>query len=241
MRQIRIEKTSVERTPELAAYLASINNFPALTVEQEIDLTIAAQAGNKQAKDMLVNCNLRFVVSIAKQYNYCRGTLSIMDLINEGNMGLIEAVDTFDVTQGFKFISYAVAFIRKYILQALSKKSRIVTNYQEKDAPNTHTSLDEPCYDDNDTTLADVYCQHTDKESNTSLSSDLLRIMHTLLNDKELYIVCHIYGINAMPESKFIIAERLRLTEERIRQIAEYAIHKLKTNEKAIRLLLKYL
>lgn len=237
---MRIEKTSVERTPELAAYLASIANFPILTDEQEINLALAAQNGNKQAKDMLVNCNLRFVVSIAKQYNYCRGSLSILDLINEGNLGLIAAVDTFDTTKGFKFISHAVFSIRKYIMLALNHTSRIVNDYHPT-SPNTHTSLDAPAYDDSDTTLADVYCQHTDKETDASLLTDILRAMQAILTQREILIVCSIFGIETMAVSKFIISERLGLTEERVRQISERAIGKLKQNHKAMALLVKYI
>jgi len=240
MRQIRIEKTSVERTPELAAYLATIANFPILTIEQEIDLALAAQDGNKQAKDMLVNCNLRFVVSIAKQYNYCRGSLTILDLVNEGNLGLIAAVDTFDTTKGFKFISHAVFSIRKYIMLAITHTSRIVADYHPTSA-NTHTSLDAPAYDDSDTTLADVYCQHSDKESDASLLTDILRAMRAILNQREIIIVRNLFGIETMPVSKFIIAERLGLTEERVRQISEKAINKLKESPKVMALLVKYI
>lgn len=240
MKQIRIEKTSVERTPELAAYLAMIANFPALTIEQEIELAIAAQNGNKAAKDMLVNCNLRFVVSVAKQYNYCRGTLTILDLINEGNIGLVDAVDSFDVTKGFKFISYAVDHIRKHIILALKNSSRIVRDYHPE-SPNTHTSLDAPAYDDSDTTNADIYCQHTDSESDESLLVDILRIMHTMLKEREITIVCQILGIQTMPLSRFVIAENLGLTDERVRQIFDGAINKIKQNENAVALLVKYM
>jgi RNA polymerase primary sigma factor len=238
MKQMRIEKTL--RIPELDAYLRSIDHFPILTAEQEVDLALAAQKGNNEAKNMLVNCNLRFVVSIAKQYYPYRGTLTISDLVNEGSLGLIAAIDTFDTTKGFRLISHAVFSIRKYIMLALNHTSRIVNDYHPTSA-NTYESLDAPAYDDADTTLADVYCQHTDKESDASLLTDILRAMQAILTQREILIVRSIFGIETMAVSKFIIGERLGLTEERVRQISEKAIGKLKENPKAMALLVKYI
>lgn len=240
MRQIRVEQETItDRNPEVAAYLAAIRNFPTLTPEQEVNLAISAQDGNKDAFDMLVNCNLRFVVSIAKQYNYCRGTLTLLDLINEGNIGLMYAVNTFDVTKGIKLISYAVAYIRKNIINALSQKSRIVRDYNGTSA-NTYTSLDEPTYEDNDMTKADIYCQTIDKETDESLLTDVLRAMKAILKQREMYVVCNIFGIQTTPVSKYTVAEKLGLTEERVRQIMEDAMTKLKGNQKVITLLIKY-
>jgi RNA polymerase primary sigma factor len=239
MKQIRIEKKM--RNPELDAYFRTISHFPVLTGEQETNLMLAAQNGDKRAKDMLINCNLRFVASVAKQYEgYCGISLTISDLLNEGSIGLVEAIDTFDVTRGFKFISHAVFSIRKYILDAIKHKSRIVSDYHQT-SPNSHDSLDAPAYDDSDTTLADVYCQHTDKESNADLLTDILRAMNAILTIREKTIVCDIFGIDTIPVAKFVIAERLGMTEERVRQIFENAIKKIKANDNAMMLLVKYI
>ena len=232
----------VERTTELARYLAMVSNFKPLSADEEVELASLIKKGDKAAKDKLVNANLGFVVSVAKQYDYCKGTLSLLDLINEGNMGLIEAAETFDATYGFKFISYAVNYIKAYILDALTRDSRIVTN-RHKGAPNSHASLDAPTADDNDTTLGDIICTSTDAESfaSESLTTDILRVLNSVLKAKEVTIICVMYGIGTPALSKWEIGEKLGVSDERVRQLAQTAIGKLRSNEQAMTLLSKYL
>ena len=232
----------VERTTELARYLAMVSNFKPLSAEEEVEVAALIKKGDKAAKDKLVNANLGFVVSVAKQYDYCKGTLSLLDLINEGNMGLIEAAETFDATYGFKFISYAVNYVKAHILDALTRDSRIVTN-RHKGAPNSHSSLDAPMTDDNDTTLGDILCTSTDAESfaSESLTTDILRVLNSVLKAKEVTIICVMYGIGTPALSKWEIAEKLGVSDERVRQMAQLAICKLRHNERVMTLLSKYL
>ena len=124
IREIKISKTITERTPVLNAYMNDISRYPLLTVEQEVELTYKARRGDAVAKQKLINCNLRFVISIAKQYIH-QG-IPLEDLIMEGNLGLITAIDKFDPMRGFKLSTYAVWWIRQAILNALSEKGRSV-------------------------------------------------------------------------------------------------------------------
>ena len=232
----------VERTTELSRYFAMVSNFKPLTADEEVELAGLIKKGDKAAKDKLVNANLGFVVSVAKQYDYCKGSLSLLDLINEGNMGLIEAAETFDATYGFKFISYAVNYVKAHILDALTRDSRIVTN-RHKGAPNRHASLDAPMTDDSDTTLGDILCTSTDAESfaNESLTTDLLRILNSLLKDREVTIICAMYGIGTPALPKWEIAEKLGMGNEGVRLIVQRAFFKIRNNEQAMTLLSKYL
>lgn len=124
IREIKISKTITERTPVLNAYMNDISRYPLLTVDQEVELTYKARRGDDVAKQKLINCNLRFVISIAKQYIH-QG-IPLEDLIMEGNLGLITAIDKFDPMRGFKLSTYAVWWIRQAILNALSEKGRSV-------------------------------------------------------------------------------------------------------------------
>lgn len=124
MRQLKIVNTITDRSDEMQIYLKEINQYPILTPEEEVELAGQIRAGSQAAKEKLVCSNLRFVVSVAKQYQ--TQSTSLMDLINEGNVGLIKAADRFDETRGFKFISYAVWWIRQSILQSLADHSRMV-------------------------------------------------------------------------------------------------------------------
>lgn len=124
IREIKISKTITERTPVLNAYMNDISRYSLLTVEQEVELTYKARRGDAVAKQKLINCNLRFVISIAKQYIH-QG-IPLEDLIMEGNLGLITAIDKFDPMRGFKLSTYAVWWIRQAILNALSEKGRSV-------------------------------------------------------------------------------------------------------------------
>ena len=124
IKEIKISKSITERTPVLNAYMNDISRYPLLTLEQEVELTYQARRGNVAAKQKLINCNLRFVISIAKQYVH-QG-ISLEDLIMEGNLGLMTAIDKFDPMRGFKLSTYAVWWIRQAILNALSEKGRSV-------------------------------------------------------------------------------------------------------------------
>lgn len=231
----------VERTTDYATYLASIAVFKPLSVEEEVKLFEQVAKGNARAKESIINHNLRFVVAVAKKYYYTKGTLSMLDLIQYGNMGLMDAVDTFDVTKGFRFITHAVAYIRKAIMMGLNEDSRLVRDYHTT-TTNEHTSLDTPVFDDNDTdTLADRYCVTTTTESTDSLCTDIERVMTALLTDRERIILCNILGIGCTPVAKFIMAERMGMTEERIRQIYVDAIERLKSDVRVLSLLAKYM
>ena len=125
MRQLKILKQVTNReTPSLDKYLLEIGKIDLITAEEEVDLARKIHKGDLKARDRLINANLRFVVSVSKQYQH--HGLSLPDMINEGNLGLIKAAERFDETRGFKFISYAVWWIRQSILQALAEQSRIV-------------------------------------------------------------------------------------------------------------------
>ena len=124
IKEIKISKSITERTPVLNAYMNDISRYPLLSLEQEVELTYQARRGNVAAKQTLINCNLRFVISIAKQYVH-QG-ISLEDLIMEGNLGLMTAIDKFDPMRGFKLSTYAVWWIRQAILNALSEKGRSV-------------------------------------------------------------------------------------------------------------------
>ena len=124
IKEIKISKSITERTPVLNAYMNDISRYPLLTLEQEVELTYKARRGDEKAKQTLINCNLRFVISIAKQYVH-QG-ISLEDLIMEGNLGLMTAIDKFDPMRGFKLSTYAVWWIRQAILNALSEKGRSV-------------------------------------------------------------------------------------------------------------------
>lgn len=242
--------TTTIRTSELDKYLTSIASYESLTIEREVELGEKIQSSPKdcngkptdqESVNALVNGNLGFVVSVAKQYEYCGGSLSILDLISEGNMGLLQAAETFDPTRGFKFISYAVGYIRMYILDALTNKSRIVADYH-KGVSNRHTSLDAPTSDDNDTTLGDMLCTSTDAESfrNESLSTDLMRVLNNVLNPQEVTIICIVFGINTPAKKRWEIAEIMDCSQERVRQIEQKALYKLRNNQQALVLLEKY-
>jgi RNA polymerase primary sigma factor len=241
---------SVERTSEFAKYLATIKNFKPLTTDEEVMLGEKIQNSPKDSSDKptdresinaLVNANLSFVVSVAKQYEYCGGCLTILDLISEGNMGLVEAAETFDPTRGFKFISYAVNYIRMRILDALTNKSRIVADYH-KGISNRHSSLDAPTSDDNDATLGDMLCTSTDADTfhNDSLATDLMRVLNHVLKPQEVTIICIVFGINTPAKKRWEIAEIMNCSQERVRQIEQKALYKLRNNQQALTLLEKY-
>lgn len=285
-REMDERKDKPRRTTESAGgirsldlYLHEINKTPLLTREEERDLARRIRAGDKKALDALVKANLRFVVSIAKQY--ANQGLSLEDLINEGNLGLIKAAHRFDEERGFKFISYAVWWIRQAMLQSLAEHSRIVRlplnragtlyrigkvsrqldqelgrapsaeeiaarlNISTEEVEdtmviaNTHVSLDDPySADKDDTALVDYLTDETqaapDEDTYTSaLSDDLERALGTL-TDRERMILSLYFGLGGdEPMTLEDIGKRLKLTRERIRQIKEKAIQRLRHSTRA--------
>lgn len=283
MRQLKISKNITTRNSEsLDRYLSEIAREPMLTPDEEAALAQAIHKGGPEgdrARDRLVNANLRFVVSVAKQYQH-QG-ISLIDLINEGNMGLVKAAEKFDETRGFKFISYAVWWIRQSIMEALAVKSRIVrmplnqvgisgkvnrvteqflqehgrmpslhelaelidvdeAQIRTAVSANTHTtSIDAPFGDDDDGSMADMLLSDDndlksdsslEKESMAQFVNDLLR---EVLSNREQKIVRESFGIGVMEKSLEEIATDMGMTRERIRQLREKAIRKIRFSKYA--------
>jgi RNA polymerase primary sigma factor len=276
MRQLKITKSITNRESQsLEKYLQEIGKVDLITPEEEVTLAIKIKQGDQRALEKLTKANLRFVVSVAKQYQ--NQGLSLSDLINEGNLGLIKAAQRFDETRGFKFMSYAVWWIRQSILQALAEQSRIVrlplnkvglTNkinkaysqleqeYQREPSAeelamvleiNTeevettlgsaarHISVDAPFADGEDNTLLDVLynpnASETDMEveHNESLRDEIERSLCTL-TDRQKDVLKLFFGIGVdNPLSLEDIGEQFGLTRERVRQIKDKAITKLRS------------
>jgi RNA polymerase primary sigma factor len=277
MRQLKITKSITNRESQsLEKYLQEIGKVELITPEEEVKLAEKIKQGDQRALDRLTKANLRFVVSVAKQYQ--NQGLSLPDLINEGNLGLIKAAQRFDETRGFKFISYAVWWIRQSILQALAEQSRIVrlplnkvglTNrinkafsqleqeYEREPSAeelaealeleidevsstlsmsNRHVSMDSPMGEGEDNTLMDVMhnpnAESTDEELDhkQSLETEINRSLKTL-TERQQEVIRYFFGIGVdHPLSLEDIGERFNLTRERVRQIKDKAISKLKTN-----------
>ena len=285
MRQLKITKSITNReTASLEKYLQEIGHEELLTVEEEVELAQRIRRGDRQALEKLTKANLRFVVSVAKQYQ--NQGLSLPDLINEGNLGLIKAAEKFDETRGFKFISYAVWWIRQSILQAIAEQSRIVrlplnqigsvnrinkmlnrfeqenerrpsmeeiadkvNLSQEKVADvlkvnSRQVSVDAPFTEGDETSLLDVLCNNDSPMADCELVRESLReeINRTLqvLNERERNIVEAFFGINQGEKTLEEIGNKFGLTRERVRQIKEKAIRRLRQNTKS-RLLKAYL
>ncbi|MBU3677330.1 MAG: sigma-70 family RNA polymerase sigma factor [Chitinophagaceae bacterium] len=287
MRQLKITKSITNRESQsLEKYLQEIGKVDLITPEEEVSLAIKIKQGDERALEKLTKANLRFVVSVAKQYQ--NQGLSLSDLINEGNLGLIKAAQRFDETRGFKFISYAVWWIRQSILQALAEQSRIVrlplnkvglTNkinkaysqleqeYQREPSAeelalvldiNTdevettlgvaarHVSMDAPFADGEENTLLDVLynpnAAETDAEieHNESLRDEIERSLCTL-TERQKDVLKLFFGIGVdNPLSLEDIGEQFGLTRERVRQIKDKAITKLRSASRS-RLLKNYL
>ena len=275
MRQLKITKSITNRESQsLEKYLQEIGKVELITPEEEVNLARQIKLGDQQALDRLTKANLRFVVSVAKQYQ--NQGLSLPDLINEGNLGLIKAAQRFDETRGFKFISYAVWWIRQSILQSLAEQARIVrlplnkvglTNriqkaystleqeyerepsaeelaaYLEMDIEEVtassnissrHVSIDTPLSEGEDNTLLDVLendnVDRTDSEldHNISLKIEIERSL-TALTERQKEVICYFFGIGVdHPMSLEDIGEHFHLTRERVRQIKDKAITKLR-------------
>lgn len=274
MRQLKISKTITNRQiSSLDKFLQDVSREEMISAEEEVLLAQRIKNGDQKALDKLVKANLRFVISVAKQYQ--NQGLSLPDLINEGNLGLIKAAKRFDETRGFKFISYAVWWIRQAILQALAEQSRIIrlplnqvgainrikkeTSILEQKLERSPTldelsetldttreklsdlisisfkaiSMDAPVTEDEEINLIDIYqddsAEGTDKKvMQDSLSAEISRCL-SILNQREREIIALFYGIGqnhgyTLEE----VAVHFNLTKERVRQIKDRAIKRLK-------------
>ncbi len=282
MRQLKITKSITNReTASLEKYLQEIGHEELISVEEEVELAQRIRKGDRKALEKLTRANLRFVVSVAKQYQ--NQGLSLSDLINEGNMGLIKAAEKFDETRGFKFISYAVWWIRQSILQAIAEQSRIVrlplnqvgsvnkinrilNKFEQEyerhpsieeiaektDIPHDkiedaikvngrHVSMDAPFSDSEENSLLDVLVNDDAPMADKALVMESLRkeIGRVLqaLNERERNIIEAFFGINQPEMTLEEIGDKYGLTRERVRQIKEKAIRRLRhnTNNKFLR------
>ncbi len=285
MRQLKITKSITNReSASLDKYLQEIGREELVTPDEEVELAQRIRKGDQEALEKLTRANLRFVVSVAKQYQ--NQGLSLPDLINEGNLGLIKAAEKFDETRGFKFISYAVWWIRQSILQALAEQSRIVRlplnqvgslnkinkalgKFEQEherqpsneelsemiDVPkdkisdtlrvgSRHVSVDAPFVEGEDNSLLDVLPNDDSPSAdrtlvNESLNTEIERALSTL-TDREREIIKSFFGIGCQEMTLEEIGERFGLTRERVRQIKEKAIRRLKSPSRS-KLLKSYL
>ena len=286
MRQLKITKQVTNReTASLDKYLQEIGKVDLITADEEVELAQRIKAGDQRALEKLTKANLRFVVSVAKQYQ--NQGLTLPDLINEGNLGLIKAAKRFDETRGFKFISYAVWWIRQSILQALAEQSRIVRlplnrvgslnkisksfseleqQYEREPSPEElaevleitssevvdtmkisgrHVSMDAPFVQGEENSLLDVLKNDDDKTPDDGLIMDSLRkeVQRALstLTQREADVVCLYFGLDGRhPLTLEEIGEKFNLTRERVRQIKEKGIRRLRHTSRS-KLLKTYL
>ena len=277
MRQLKITKSITNReSASLDKYLQEIGHEELISVEEEVELAQRIRQGDRKALEKLTKANLRFVVSVAKQYQ--NQGLSLPDLINEGNLGLIKAAEKFDETRGFKFISYAVWWIRQSILQAIAEQSRIVrlplnqvgsvnkinrmlNKFEQEherrpsieeiaehiDLPqekiedamkvnSRHVSVDAPFVDGEENSLLDVLINDDSPMADRTLVMESLReeINRALqrLNERERNIIEAFFGINQPEMTLEEIGDKYGLTRERVRQIKEKAIRRLRHSTK---------
>ena len=277
MRQLKISKSITNReSASLEKYLQEIGHEDLLTTEEEVELAQKIREGDKRALERLTKANLRFVVSVAKQYQNMG--LSLPDLINEGNVGLIKAAQKFDETRGFKFISYAVWWIRQSILQAIAEQSRVVrlplnqvgsvnkikrilNQFEQEnerrpsideiaeqtDMPHekiedvlkvdTHqVSVDAPMTEGDGASMLDFMPNDSEPSTDNELVMESMReeiaLALSVLNERERNVVEAFYGINQPECTMEEIGNKYGLTRERVRQIREKAIRKLKQNTK---------
>jgi RNA polymerase primary sigma factor len=274
MRQLKISKQITNRESQsLDKYLQEIGKVDLLTPDEEVDLAKRIREGDQLALEKLTKANLRFVVSVAKQYQ--NQGLSLGDLINEGNLGLIKAAQRFDETRGFKFISYAVWWIRQSILQALAEQSRIVRlplnrvgslnkisktfseleqKFEREPSPDElaevlevstaevvdtlkisgrHVSMDAPFVQGEENSLLDVLENDNEGSPDTGLMNDSLRreVQRALstLTQREADVISLYFGLNGEHSMTLEeIGEKFNLTRERVRQIKEKAIRRLR-------------
>jgi RNA polymerase primary sigma factor len=285
MRQLKITKSITNReSASLDKYLQEIGKEELITVEEEVELAQRIKKGDQVALEKLTRANLRFVVSVAKQYQ--NQGLSLPDLINEGNLGLIRAGQKFDETRGFKFISYAVWWIRQSIIQAVAEQSRIIRlplnqvgslnkinkafakfeqEHERKPSPEElaetlelpadkvadtlslsgrHVSVDAPFVDGEDNSLLDVLVNNDSPNADRalmmeSLGKEINRALATL-TERETDIIRLFFGIGCQEMTLEEVAERFGLTRERVRQIKEKAIRRLRHTSRS-KLLKTYL
>ena len=277
MRQLKITKSITNRESEaLEKYLSEIGHEELLSTDEEVELAQRIRKGDRKALERLTKANLRFVVSVAKQYQ--NQGLSLPDLINEGNLGLIKAAEKFDETRGFKFISYAVWWIRQSIMQAIAEQSRIVRLPQNQvgsmsminrllnkfeqenerrpsvdeiseqiDLPEDkvgeammvsgrQVSMDAPFVDGEDNSLLDVLINDNAPMADRQLVKESLRteidsVLQTL-TERERLIISAFYGIGQPEMTLEEIGNKYGLTRERVRQIKEKAIRRLRNSTK---------
>lgn len=275
MRQLKITKAITNReNASLDKYLQEIGHEELISAEEEVELARRIKTGDRKALEKLTKANLRFVVSVAKQYQ--NQGLSLPDLINEGNIGLLKAAEKFDETRGFKFISYAVWWIRQSILQAIAEQGRVVrlplnqvgsvnrinkvlSKFEQEnerrpsvdeiadktDLPhekiedvlkvNTRqVSVDAPMADGDGTSMIDFMQSDSDSSTDEELLKESLRTeiasALSVLNDRERNVIEAFYGINQPECTMEEIGKKYGLTRERVRQIREKAIRRLKQN-----------
>ena len=277
MRQLKITKSITNRESEsLEKYLQEIGKEEMISIEEEVELAQRIRKGDRKALERLTRANLRFVVSVAKQYQ--NQGLSLSDLINEGNLGLIKAAEKFDETRGFNFISYAVWWIRQSILQAIAEQSRIVrlplnqvgsvnkinrmlSKFEQENerrpsveeisqeinlpeekvdeamnANTRHVSVDAPFTDGDEGSLLDILVNESSPMADRQLVMESLQaeIKQALriLNERERNVVEAFFGINGPELTLEEIGEKYGLTRERVRQIKEKAIRRLREGTK---------
>ncbi len=277
MRQLKITKSITNReSASLDKYLQEIGKEEMISMEEEVELAQRIRRGDKKALEKLTKANLRFVVSVAKQYQ--NQGLSLPDLINEGNVGLIKAAEKFDETRGFKFISYAVWWIRQSILQALADQSRIVrlplnqtgavnkinralSKFEQENErrPNVeelsevidlpmekigeamtantyHVSVDAPFAEGDDNSLLDIMINENSPMADRQLVKESLqaeiKTALKVLNERERNVVEAFFGIDRPEMTLEEIGEKYGLTRERVRQIKEKAIRRLRNSTK---------
>ena len=286
MRQFKINKSVTQRSEEsLDKYLVEISRMEMISPEQEVELAQTIRKGGpegEEAKHKLVNANLRFVVSVAKQYQHQGVPLS--DLINEGNLGLMTAAERFDETRGFKFISYAIWWIRQSIISAIGEYCNIVRKPQSqigicnkiKNATNAFvqehqrtptteelselismeiekiekavqaetyvSSIDTPINEDEDTTVGDMLSSGSefaaDRQVNyESMYSDLMIVLNSILTERERIIIVQSFGIGCPERGLEDIGNDMGLTRERVRQIRERGLDKMRKSKKSQSLL----
>ena len=275
MRQLKITKAITNReNASLDKYLQEIGHEELISAEEEVELARRIKTGDRKALEKLTKANLRFVVSVAKQYQ--NQGLSLPDLINEGNIGLLKAAEKFDETRGFKFISYAVWWIRQSILQAIAEQGRVVrlplnqvgsvnrinkvlSKFEQEnerrpsvdeiadktDLPhekiedvlkvNTRqVSVDAPMADGDGTSMIDFMQSDSDSSTDEELLKESLRAeiasALSVLNDRERNVIEAFYGINQPECTMEEIGKKYGLTRERVRQIREKAVRRLKQN-----------
>lgn len=279
MRQLKISKSITNREQgALDKYLADIAKEPMISPDEEVELAQRIKMGDQIALDRLVRANLRFVVSVAKQYQ--NQGLSLADLINEGNVGLIKAAQRFDETKGFKFISYAVWWIRQAILQAVAEQSRMVRLplnqvgflsrvkktasyleqlYQRKptikeiadelDMPeekvdyilkvnSKEVSMDAPVSSDDDMSFIDTVVPEDNNDADKQIVSETesaeIKRSLSVLNDREKQVIIYYFGLDSNNHAYTLeeIGCMMDMTRERVRQVKDKALKKLRTRSK---------